>query len=78
MDIRLKYEIIEPWLQHPDNDIGNHLYSIGIKYRISCADNSVKYVSELSLEDLLALKIIFPDILIRPLTDKKEVNNITM
>lgn len=73
----MKYEIIEKWSIHPF-DVGYHLYLIGIKYRMSGADNLIKYVSELSPEDLLALKIIFPDILIKPYIVKEEVNSITM
>jgi len=56
--------IQEPWTID-DNDVGHYLFERGIKYALASKTNHIIYTVKLSSEDLVALKLIFPAIIIK-------------
>jgi len=56
--------IQEPWTTD-DNDVGHYLFERGIKYALASKTDHIIYTAKLSGEDLVALKLIFPAIIIK-------------
>jgi len=56
--------IQEPW-SVDENDVGHYLFERGIKYSLASKTSHIIYTAKLSGEDLVALKLIFPAIIIK-------------
>ena len=65
--------IQEPW-DTDDNDVGHYLKDRDIKYSLSSKTRFVVYTTKLSSEDLVALKLIFPNIIIKDNLSKEKVS----